>query len=259
MTFIFSFTRVSGNTKTGPIPTTVTNSASCPKACPFDKNGCYAQYGPTAMHWRKLDKAAGVLSGASGGFSEAGKGVGSYYDENQLLGAILSLPKGQLWRHNVAGDLPHQNETIDAGFVANLTQANYGKKGFTYTHHNVETNKQNRETIRKANARGFTINLSANNPEHADLLVSLKVGPVVTVLPVDAWTKGKPGDSKVMQTHAGNTIVICPAVTDESMNCARCGVCAITDRKSIIGFPAHGAGKNKATSITRKTIPICSV
>lgn len=244
MKYLFQFTRVSGNSKTGPIPVSVTNSASCPTNCPLDKNGCYAQTGMVAMHWRKLDKVA------SGAVSAGSKGYGSPYDQSQLLGAIQALPKGQLWRHNIAGDLPHNEQTIDAEFIQGLTRVNTGKRGFTYTHHEVTENKVNSSLIKQANDYGFTVNLSANNPAHADQLKSLNIGPVVCVLP-DEY---KPGDKKTMQTPAGNTIVICPAVTDEKINCAVCGVCAVSTRKSIIGFPVHGVAKRKARVIALKAI-----
>jgi hypothetical protein len=241
MKYLFSFTRVSGNSKTGPIPTTVTNSASCPSACPFDKSGCYAQTGMVAMHWRKLDKVA------SGAVSAGAKGYGTPLDQSQLVGAIQALPKGQLWRHNVAGDLPHTEQTIQGDFLQEITKANQGKKGFTYTHHEVINNKVNRQLIKQANDYGFTINLSANDIGHADKLQALNIGPVVCVI-ADEW---KQGDKKTIQTTAGNTIVICPAVTDDNMTCDKCGVCAIATRKSIIGFPVHGIGKRKAANIAK--------
>ena len=44
----------SGNAKTGPIPVTTTERASCPTTCPFYDKGCYAKSGPLALHWRKV-------------------------------------------------------------------------------------------------------------------------------------------------------------------------------------------------------------
>lgn len=238
---LFSFTRVSGNAKTGPIPVTMTDSASCPDTCAFKGQGCYAQTGMVALHWRRLDQQA------SGAVSVGAKGYGTAYTQTQLLEAIQALPKGQLWRHNAAGDLPHHAGTISAEFIQGITHANNYRRGFTYTHHDVESNKVNRALIKQANQHGFTVNLSGNNPEHADKLKALNVGPVVCVLP-DEW---KPGQPKTQQTPAGNTIVICPAVTDENMNCAQCGLCAVSTRKSIVGFPVHGVGKRKAANASK--------
>lgn len=225
--FNYSFTRTSSNTKTGPIPTTMTNRASCPSACPLASNGCYADLGPVGIHWRKLE----------------GEGSGKTIEE--LVSLIKALPKGQLWRMNVAGDLAHDNQVIDAYALGALCIANKGRKGFTYTHHRVtgqdDTAKLNRASIAGANSLGFTVNLSANNAEHADELVSLNIGPVVVLM--------QEGQDKVSYTPAGNTIVQCPATYREDINCSSCGICAVSTRKAIIGFPVHGARRRKAAEV----------
>lgn len=219
----FKFTRISGNSKTGPIPVTVTSSDSCPSHCPLKKSGCYAELGMVGMHWRNLDS-----------------GKGNVFTDEQLFGAIKSLSKGQLWRHNIAGDLVHDNGAIDAGFIAGMIEANKNKSGFTYTHHNPDIGN-NSALIRAANIQGFTINLSANSPDHADELAELNIGPVVTLLPIDA--------PKLTYTNKGRAIVKCPAVDNESVNCSNCGLCANPNRKSIVGFPVHGSAKKKAQKV----------
>jgi hypothetical protein len=154
---------------------------------------------------------------------------------------VASLPKGQLWRMNVAGDLPSIDaENIDAVALALLVKANNGKKGFTYTHYNPFKGG-NYAAIKDANNQGFTINLSADNLTEADELKSLGIGPVVTILSSDA--------EKVTITPAGNQVVICPAVQNPSITCAVCGVCAVSTRRTIIGFPVHGVSKKKAQKV----------
>lgn len=223
----FSFTRISHNKKTGPIPVTSSHSATCPSACPLKKNGCYAELSFTGIHWRKLD---------------AGKTGGTWAE---LCANIAKLPAGTTWRHNVMGDLPHNAELIDANMLGQLVAANTDKRGFTYTHHNTQ-HQHNQTLIAWANEEGFTVNLSANNPEHADTLADLNIGPVVCILPEDA--------PKTSTTPAGRSIVVCPAVTSDDMDCARCQLCQKADRKSIVGFPVHGAGKNKALAATGQKI-----
>src|SRR5205085_11223992 len=44
---------------------------------------------------------------------------------------------------------------------------------------------RNSSAIAAANAAGFTINVSANNPAEADALADLEIGPVVTILAHD--------------------------------------------------------------------------
>jgi hypothetical protein len=153
--------------------------------------------------------------------------------------SVAALPDGQLWRANQAGDLPHVGGRIYAPMLEALVAANEGKRGFTYTHH-VPGLGDNAELIRAANSAGLTINLSGNNPAHADTLADLGIAPVVTVLPA--------GQLENTATPAGRKIVVCPAVVRDNVSCASCGLCARA-RDFIVGFPAHGASKRKADAI----------
>lgn len=225
MKYRASFTRVSSNVKTGPIPVTMADKGTCPNACPLKGSGCYAESGHVNIHWNRLGKPY--------------KGAESYGLEwPELCDKIKGLPKSQLFRHNIAGDLPSvDSENIDSHALAMLVNASKGKQGFTYTHYNPETGI-NASLIQAANKAGFTVNLSANDLDHADKLKALNIGPVVTILPIDA--------PKSQQTPAGNTVVICPAMQSDSVTCATCAVCQKSDRNVIIGFPAHGSAKRKA-------------
>lgn len=217
-----ALTKKSANTKTGPIPVSITSETSCPSVCPLRDQGCYAQSGPLRLHWNK------VSDGARGGTWE------------DLCEAVAEMPEGQLWRHNQAGDLPHTDGVIDVEAVEALTSANTGRRGFTYTHHDV-TIPANVEAVRAANEAGFTINFSGNSPEHADELVELGAGPVVSV--IGEYVKEK------TFTPAGRTIIPCPATQREDVSCATCKLCAIPDRKVIIGFPVHGARRRTAAKV----------
>lgn len=170
---------------------------------------------------------------------------------NAFLEGIRSLPKGQIWRHNQAGDLPnhpHDQNRIDRAAVARLASAARHTKGYTYTHHRMYGRhwQNNRGAVRDAIARGFTVNLSANNLDHADKLAALKIAPVVVVLP-----KGAPDR---LQTPSGRPVVKCPAQTREGVTCADCQACAVARRKTIIGFEAHGA-----TRKVSKIAPECTL
>jgi len=218
----YRITLKSGNRKVGPIPVTTTTKNSCPKACPLRGNGCYADGGPLAIIWKQTETMG--------------------MDIDQLCEQIESLPAGQLWRHNQAGDLAHNNQLIDGPSLTKLIDANDGKRGFTYTHHDPKK-RHNRGLIKTANAEGFTINLSGNNPAHADELADLNIGPVVTVLPIDQLEN--------TTTPAGRKITICPVVTGKATSCATCKLCAKANRKTIIGFPAHGMRKRMAGEIAQ--------
>jgi len=138
-----------------------------------------------------------------------------------------------------------RREAINKPALRQLTKANEGKRGFTYTHYPVEGNTQkarhNRDAIYQANSGGFAVNLSADNLEHADRLAELEIGPVTTLLP--STTKSR------LRTPAGRSVTVCPAAVNDDVSCATCKLCAVTNRKAIIGFPAHGAKTRKIDKI----------
>jgi hypothetical protein len=84
---------------------------------------------------------------------------------------------------------------------------------------------------------GFTINISTDSPRDADRAYAMAIGPVVLVVPSTQNTN--------FVTPGGNTVVICPATQDDDMTCAKCKLCAVPGRTTIIGFPAHGTGTKK--------------
>jgi hypothetical protein len=221
------FTRTSRNAKTGPMPVTTTSEETCASDCPLKHNGCFAEGGPLAILWRKVtDRKAGLAW-------------------DSAMAEIAKLPKWTLWRHNQAGDLPGVGNNIDAAAMRQLVRANKGKRGFTYTHKPVTGNSataiHNALLIGEANENGFTVNLSANTLAHADTLAATGLAPVVVVLPAD--------QTRATKTPAGRHVAICPATISDNVTCVTCGLCAMASRKSIIGFPAHGASKRKASAV----------
>lgn len=207
--------RASTNVKTGPIPVSTSARATCPSTCKLKGNGCYAENFPLKVHWDKVSRAE--------------RGVP--YDE--FLLQVRALPKNQLWRHNQAGDLEHEGGVIDAKALIQLTAANAGRRGFSYTHHSMKEGA-NRLAVEHANLYGFTVNLSADSLEQADALLALKIAPVVAIVP-----PGWKGD-----TPAGNKVTVCPAQRLETMTCALCQLCYKADRVAIVAFEAHGGRKN---------------
>jgi hypothetical protein len=203
----------SSNRKTGPIPVSTTHKDSCPNTCPLKASGCYAEYGPLAIYWRRVE--------------QAGMAWEAFCDK-----VSNAIPMNTLWRHNQAGDLPYENGVINQDKVKRLIIANMGKRGFTYTHHDASI-PENQEIIRNANNNKFTINLSANSLAHADELSDIGIAPIVVIV----------NDHKNTLTPAGRKVIVCPATTSDYVNCMSCGLCAKSNRKSIIGFPVHGNGK----------------
>ena len=209
----------SSNVKTGPIPVTTTERSSCPSTCPFYDKGCYAKSGPLALHWRKV--------------SDGERGT----DWQGLCDFVQSLPDKQLWRHNQAGDLPHDSGDINFSDMVELVLANHGKRGFTYTHHVL--NDHNAAIIKAANDHGFTVNVSTESK--ADAVATFKQGlPAVCVVPSDHT------DTAV---HEGVKFVTCPAQTNDTMTCSECGLCSQADRKCVVMFKAHGNAKRHVSEL----------
>lgn len=214
----------SGNVKVGPIPVSTTEEKSCPTECPLKGTDCYARFGPLGMHWRKI--------------GEGGRGD----NWSAFCRRVSKFVKGQLWRHNQAGDLPqNENGKIDSEKLAELTKAAAHTRGWTYTHYDP-TDSHNADAIAAANeSGGLTVNLSADSMAEVDQYSKLGIGPVVVTLPSDTPHNGN-------KSPEGLTIVICPAQTQETMTCEQCQLCAVRDRKCVVGFLAHGTAQKRLSA-----------
>jgi len=217
------FTAVSSNRKTGAIPTTTSAKETCWDGCPFYEKGCYGKGGPQNIHWNAIS------SGERG------------YEWDQFLLKIKTIKRGQLWRHNVTGDLPVvYNGVIDGVKTAQLVSSNKNKKGFTFTHHPLTNN--NLAIIKDANAGGFTINISTESIEVADKVMTEYNLPAVAVVNSDKT-------DRFYKTESGRKVITCPATIHENVTCSTCGLCQIADRQFIIAFPAHGNAKKTVNQI----------
>lgn len=244
----FALTLKSRNRKTGDIPVSTSHSGTCPNSCPLKKNGCYGDGGHIRIFWDKVTK---------------GK-AGTTWKE--FLEKVSQLKEGQLWRLNQVGDLPPASEGsnyVSDEALQDLTRANSGKRGFGFTHYNINY-VVNYLRIREANKNGLTINASANNLEHADYLADYSYQkkklkfpeiPIATVLPQELERKDGESlsDYKARipkKTPKGYKLTICPA-TYMDTNCKACQLCSVYKRETIVGFPAHGISAKKADAIAR--------
>ena len=219
---LFHLSLVSSNTKTGPIPVSTSSRATCSPDCPFLGKGCYAENFPLKIHWDAVTNG------------ERGQPLPQFLDH------IEALPEDQLWRHNQGGDFPHTSGRISRRFVRRMISANKGKRGYTYTHHDLNKG-ENLALIRQANRQGFAVNVSTETELAADAAISAGL-PAVLAVPASetrtAWN-----------TPAGNRVVACPAQRpDSTVTCATCAICHTRPAKLIVAFIAHGASKAKASA-----------
>jgi hypothetical protein len=253
------FIAVSQNAKTGPIPASTVERASCWSGCALYENGCYAEAGALALHWDRVSQGL-----AGGSWSE-------------FCTKVATLRPGRLWRYAQAGDLPGYGAEIDGVLLDELVAANIGKNAIAFTHKPVLGDDpvvvENRRLVAAAVKAGFTVNLSANNPAHADRLADLEIAPVVTVLArayarkavrhrfkrrrnewaetISEWRDRTA--SLPRYTPAGRRIAICPATYSDA-TCKSCGACAHA-RAAVIGFPAHGAWRLVEAATGARDIP----
>lgn len=212
-------TMQSGNRKVGPIPVSTTESASCPKECPLLGTDCYARFGPLGMHWKKIGISRGDVW-------------------NRFCDKLKSIASGTLFRHNQAGDLPKNSKgRIHFPMLVKLVKAARHLRGWTYTHYDP-LKPDNAKAIAYANNNGFTVNLSADSLSQADDYAKLGIAPVCVILPENAPLRGN-------KTPLGLPIVVCPAQTQDDMDCATCKLCQVGQRKSIVGFLAHGIASKR--------------
>ena len=75
------FVTVSQNAKTGPIPASIVERASCWPGCALYENGCYAEAGALGTHWDRVSRGL-----AGGSWSE-------------FCSKVAALRPGRLWRY----------------------------------------------------------------------------------------------------------------------------------------------------------------
>jgi hypothetical protein len=253
------FVEVSQNAKTGPIPASIVERASCWSGCALFENGCYAETGALAMHWDRVSR--GLVGGSW----------------SEFCTKLAALRAGRLWRYAQAGDLPGYGPQIDDTLLEELVAANADKDVIAFTHKPVLGDDpiavENRRLIAAAIEAGFTINLSADNPAQADRLAEFGIAPVVTVLARaharravrhrfkrrrDEWAEtigGWRDRTALLSRHtpAGRRIAVCPATYSDA-TCKSCGACARV-RDAVIGFPAHGAWRKVEVAMAARDVP----
>lgn len=217
-THLLQITAKSGNTKTGPMPTTMRPESTCPSTCPFlpsgEIGGCYGTGRIMAM--------ADTLSG--------------YMTEDQAVAkASKGKAKDARWmRDRVVGDIVTADGAIDHAYVRFIARVakRLDLKPFGYTH---AMDRITRADVRKINATGYVLNASTETAEGAARAVSLGMP---TTIANDDIPEGT--------IIAGKRVVTCPAQTRDGVSCATCGLCAKPQRAAIVRFRIHGTAARKA-------------
>lgn len=240
------FIKKSSNKKVGSLPVTITEAASCPKTCPHINGNCYGKTGPQSWIWAKVNKGT------------AGKNLSGW---DEFCKKISALPAGQPWRHNTTGDLFHVDGLIRLDLLKKLIDANRGKRGWTYSHHLLNTH--NTEALKYATNNEFTINASCETLEQSDKALNkgLNAACIVSsnrpeLIPFSSLKDKRTyyRQTAPIKTPQGRRLVICPAQKSDSQACKTCLLCSKQSKgKWAVGFVAHGNNKKKLEQLLNQS------
>lgn len=230
----------SSNEKTGNIIQSYSARSTCPNRCPLKRNGCYADNYHTSRQWARCENVADP------------RYVSNSKDLTlSLIEAIAPRAKKGgtevLFRHNVAGDIAHENSNIiDVSRVNAIADAckSAGKvtgvtvRGYTYTHCSISP--QNAKIIHEALAKDFIINYSCETVGEVMKANELGCNTVITSINPEETIK----DLKAV----GVKTVQCPAQTHNNVSCESCKLCS-RPRVTTVVFKIHGNGSNKARKV----------
>ena len=212
------FVEKSTNRKTGDIPQTYTEEASCPTSCPFKGRGCYGEDYGTSFAWRRCSTHGLNLS--------------------ELMDRVTRLEPGALLRHNVAGDMAIPGTgRLNLDLVSRLSEIFWvaGVQAYTYTH--CELGRLEGYCLRVARNSRFTVNASCETTQECDKAIDLGVPAVITCVDAEHFPAATP---------KGRRIVICPNQSHEGVTCKSCKLCARGNRKAVVALLAHGVRRKKA-------------
>lgn len=217
-------TKINGSKKVDATYASI--EATCPKACPFKGEGCYAQMGYVAITTNKLDRGAENLTAYQVAKVEA-DAINNSYNGGPV-------PAGRDLRIHVAGDARSSGCAKLIAKAVDRWKARGGNKVWSYTHAwrlvprsawgqvSILASVESVKDVKAARAQGYAPAIVV--PEH-------------------------PGDKAFYLEGSKTKWIPCPAQT-RNIGCTDCRLCFNADgllkRNSGIAFAAHGAGSAKA-------------
>jgi len=223
MSSTFHLTKTSANKKLGSSVAASTSSKdTCPSLCPHKQDGsCYAMKGPQSWHWAKV--------------SSSERGTNWW----RFCQSVLDLKHKQLFRLNVSGDLPtNEDGLINKDQLSALVQACELQelRGWTYTHHHL-TSDENLKIIDDNRSKHLTINLSCEDKyeaakyHQAEFQVSLIDDDLFDLL-----------SNGFDVRHGSSNYFACPEQHPEmdGLTCSDCRMCILNGpKRPIVVFKKH--------------------
>lgn len=199
---------------------------SCPDTCELKNDGCYAQFGHTGMHVRRLDQSdktsVQVAKEEAEAIDAAFKG-GPVPQDGTKGGRDLRL--------HVAGDARNPTAAKKLGAAASRWRERGGGSVWSYTH-------AWRNVKRKLWGKDVSVLASVDKPEDAKAARKQGYTPAIVV--------PEHSSNKAFKSH-GITWIPCLEQTIER-SCTACRLCFQADelykKKMGIAFAAHGSKTN---------------
>jgi hypothetical protein len=218
-------TERSKNAKLGDCSCTNAAQASCDPGCAFyDGGGCYTESDRVGMHTARLNQAAGGRRAK----------VDPRVIARQEAAAIDGLTGERNLRVHVVGDSRTNAAARLVSAAAERYMARGGKKAWSYTH--------SWRKVERASWGSVSVLASCEAGEHVVDAMARGYGAALVVAE-------HPADGRTWQHQAGFAVVPCPNQTREDVQCVDCRLCwddaRLRERRQVIGFAAHGAGKAK--------------
>lgn len=241
-----SFQRMSSNRKLSPAgkhgtssgpycsSTYVSITATCPKACPFKDNGCYAQSGHTGIMVKRLDREAKLYKPTQVSRLEAAL-IKSQWEGEEI--PQDGINGGRDLRLHVAGDAPTNTGAKALASAANDWTKRGGGSVWTYTH--------NWRAIDRKSWGSINVFASVETLKEAKQANKLGYHPAITVNHHENDRAWNVKNSKLK-------VIPCPAQT-RGRTCVECRLCLDrTPDNAVIAFAVHGSSASKA----KKRLPL---
>lgn len=224
------------NAKVGPVAATYVSQESCPTSCPLKRSGCYAEYGPMGRITRRLNKATKKSTPLELAKAEAE--------------ALDNMPAYGDLRLHVVGDCKSDvtAEVVAAAaerFVERARRRRENARAWGYTHAWKSVRRES----------WGTVSILASCHDMDEVYAALAKGYAAALLvdefkDVRSYEVGDPaGLAKPVR------LIPCPYQT-RKVQCDKCRLCmddrGLKDRNMVIGFEAHGAGRQRVL----KSLPV---
>ena len=194
------------NQKLGGIPASWSERGTCPPSCGLYEAGCYASYGKLGFHWKNVTRDGLPWEG--------------------FLEKVRGLEESQVWRHNVAGDLQGSGQQLDVKRFTELVEANRGRRGFTFTHRSSARWRPS-TSLWQTRTVSPSIYPPTRRLKRTDWSTSRSVRDNSS-----AARRPRPGPQDPSRSACDGL----SGGDGRSLTCLECQLCAIPDRKTIIGF-----------------------